>query len=66
MSRIDARFLLNGITSEMKQYAIMNLHMTFLDSGSTETVVRKASVLLDVRQVENELLLFWNHSGAII
>ena len=45
------KFLLNGTTSEMKKYAAMNRHMALLDSGSTVTVVRKASVLSDVRQV---------------
>ena len=38
--------------------------MVLLDSGSTVTVVRKDSVLSNVRQVENELLVFGNQEGV--
>ena len=63
LSRIDTGILFYGTAREMKQYAAMNANMDLLDSSSTVTVVRKASVLSDVRQVVNELLVFGNLDG---
>ena len=58
LSRIDTDILLNRATREMKQHTAVNPHMTLLDSGSTVNVVRRTSVLSDIRQVKNELLVF--------
>ena len=49
----------------MRQYAAMNPQMALLDSGSTVTVFRKASMLSNVRQLENELLVFENQVECI-
>ena len=64
LSRIDTGFLLNETTSEMKQYDAMKSHKALWDSGSTVTVVRIASMLSNVKQVENEQLVFENQKGV--
>ena len=64
LSFIDTAVLLNGTTCKIKQYAAMNPPHGSLNSGSIVTVVMKTSLLSDVRQVENELLVFGNQEGA--
>ena len=42
----------------------MNTNMALLDSGSTVTTVRRASVQLNLRQVNYELLVCGNQEAA--